>query len=141
MVLMLEEASPTAIIASANPINGEWSDPEKIDLDEIPAMKPLIDRFDLIFVTRNIRNEQVLRDYASKKLDLYARKVIPDYILYLQKYIEYSKRFNPVLSKEAEHMLKEYYVGVALRCCFALDETTVTHRYFQLTLQLCIKTC
>ena len=110
-------ASPTAIIASANPINGEWSDPEKIDLDEIPAMKPLIDRFDLIFVTRNIRNEQVLRDYASKKLDLYARKVIPDYILYLQKYIEYSKRFNPVLSKEAEHMLKEYYVGVALSYC------------------------
>lgn len=43
--------SPTAIIASANPIGGEWKDPERIDLDEIPAIKPLIDRFDLIFVT------------------------------------------------------------------------------------------
>jgi DNA replicative helicase MCM subunit Mcm2 (Cdc46/Mcm family) len=30
-------ASPTAIIASANPLNGEWIDPEKINLDEIPA--------------------------------------------------------------------------------------------------------
>ena len=38
--------SPTAIIASANPIDGEWKDPERIDLDEIPAIKPLIDRFD-----------------------------------------------------------------------------------------------
>ena len=60
--------SPTAIIASANPVNGEWSDPNMINLDEIPAMKPLIDRFDLVFVARNIRNESTLRAYASKKL-------------------------------------------------------------------------
>jgi hypothetical protein len=77
-------------------------------------MKPLIDRFDLVFVTRNIRNESTIRDYASKKLDLYGRKTIPNYTFYLQKYIEYSKRFNPVLSKEAEHMLKEYYISIAL---------------------------
>jgi DNA replicative helicase MCM subunit Mcm2 (Cdc46/Mcm family) len=107
-------ASPTAIIASANPINGEWNDPNMIKLDEIPAMKPLLDRFDLIFVARNIRNEQTLRAYASKKLDLCSRKIIPNYTQYLRKYIEYSKRFNPVLSKEAEHMLKEYYISIAL---------------------------
>ena len=41
------------------------------------------------------------------------QKVIPDYIPYLRKYIEYSKRFNPVLSKEAEHMLMEFYVNIA----------------------------
>jgi len=106
--------SPTAIIASANPVSGEWSNPNMINVDEIPAMKPLIDRFDLIFVTRNIRNESTIRAYASKKLDLYGRKIIPNYTQYLQKYIEYSKRFNPVLSKEAEHMLKEYYISIAL---------------------------
>jgi DNA replicative helicase MCM subunit Mcm2 (Cdc46/Mcm family) len=106
--------SPTAIIASANPINGEWNDQDMINLDEIPAMKPLIDRFDLIFVARNVRNELTLRAYASRKLDLCGRKLIPDYMQYLRKYIEYSKRFNPVLSKEAEHMLKEYYISVAL---------------------------
>ena len=106
--------SPTAIIASANPINGEWNDQDMINLDEIPAMKPLIDRFDLIFVARNVRNELTLRAYASRKLDLCGRKLIHDYTQYLRKYIEYSKRFNPVLSKEAEHMLKEYYISVAL---------------------------
>src|SRR5689334_8787398 len=84
-----------------------------INLDEIPAMKPLIDRFDLIFVARNIRNETTTRAYASRKLDLYSRRVIPNYTPYLQKYIEYSKRFNPVLSKEAEHMLMEFYVNIA----------------------------
>jgi DNA replicative helicase MCM subunit Mcm2 (Cdc46/Mcm family) len=40
--------SPTAIIASANPLNGKWNDPEKIDLDEFPMLKPLIDRFPII---------------------------------------------------------------------------------------------
>jgi DNA replicative helicase MCM subunit Mcm2 (Cdc46/Mcm family) len=107
--------SPTAIIASANPTAGEWKDPARIDLDEIPAIKPLIDRFDLIFVTRNVRNEQWLRNYAAKKLDLYCRKRIPDHTQYLRKYIEYSKRFDPELSIEAEHMLKEYYINVALQ--------------------------
>ncbi len=106
-------SSPTAIIASANPLNGEWDDPEKVNLDEIPAIKPLIDRFDLIFVVRNMRDKLELRSYASKKLDLCGRKIIPDYTQYLRKYIEYSKRFNPVLSKEAEHMLMGFYVNIA----------------------------
>jgi hypothetical protein len=47
-------------------------------------------------------------------VDLYGRRRIPNYTQYLRKYIEYSKRFNPKLSREAEHMLKEYYISVAL---------------------------
>ena len=62
--------SPTAIIASANPIGGEWRYSEKIDIDEIPALKPLIDRFDLMYVFRTIREEESLRYYANKKARL-----------------------------------------------------------------------
>jgi DNA replicative helicase MCM subunit Mcm2 (Cdc46/Mcm family) len=105
-------SSPTAIIASANPINGEWKDPEKIDLDEFPALKPLIDRFDLIYPFRNTRDEEVIREYTDKRFDL-DDKLIPDYTAYLQKHIEYSKRFNPRLSEEAKIMLKEYYISIA----------------------------
>ena len=57
--------SPTAIIASANPIQGEWKDPEKIDLDEFPALKPLIDRFDITLPFRNKRDEQIIRECAG----------------------------------------------------------------------------
>jgi hypothetical protein len=74
----------------------------------------LIDRFDLIFVLRNIRNEEWLRNYASKKLDQHNRR-IANYTRYLRKYIEYCKRFNPKLSGDAEHMLREYYVNVGLQ--------------------------
>lgn len=40
-------SSPTSIIWSSNPTSGRWKNPEAIDLDEFPAIKPLIDRFDL----------------------------------------------------------------------------------------------
>lgn len=33
-------------------------------------------------------------------------------LVYLQKHIEYSKRFQPKLSEEPKLMLKEYYLGV-----------------------------
>jgi replicative DNA helicase Mcm len=105
-------SSPTAIIASANPVGGEWRDPDKIDLDELPALKPLIDRFDLIYTFRMTRDEAAIREYANRKFDL-DDKLIPDYYTYLQKHIEYSKRFNPRLSEEAKFMLNECYIDIA----------------------------
>jgi replicative DNA helicase Mcm len=82
--------SPTTIIASANPLNNsEWKDGEKIDLNEIPTIGPVFDRFDLVFILRNIRNEKVNREYAYKKSGFLDRK-IPDYTIFLQKYIRYT---------------------------------------------------
>jgi len=102
-------ASPTATIVSANPIDGEWKDSERIDLDEFPVLKPLVDRIDLIFVFRNKRNEHIIRNYADSKFE-FDDTLIPDYTPYLQKHIEYSKRFNPKMSDEAKFMLKEFYL-------------------------------
>jgi replicative DNA helicase Mcm len=93
-------SSPTAIIVSANPVNGKWRDFERIDLDEFPVLKPLVDRIDLIFTFRNKRDEQIIRNYADSKFDL-DDALIPDYTPYLQKHIEYCKRFNPKMSDEA----------------------------------------
>jgi replicative DNA helicase Mcm len=104
--------SPTSVIASANPLYGEWKDSDIIDLDEIQILKPLRDRFDLIFVFRRTKDELSIRNYANKKIDMSDRPVA-DYNSYLQKHIEYSKRFNPKLSEEAKFMLKEYYIKVA----------------------------
>ena len=58
--------APTAIIGSANPVGGSWKsgydDGEKIDLDKIPMIKPLVDRFDLIFTFKDNRDE----DYTCR---------------------------------------------------------------------------
>jgi DNA replicative helicase MCM subunit Mcm2 (Cdc46/Mcm family) len=49
---MTLDGSATFII-SANPTNNStWQNAEKIDLDEVPLISPLRDRFDLFFVFR-----------------------------------------------------------------------------------------
>jgi replicative DNA helicase Mcm len=105
--------APTTIIASANPINGNWKDDDKIDLNEIPAIKPLIDRFDLLFIFRTPKDPRDIREYAYRKSEL-DNKIIPDYYNFLRKYIMYAKtKINPVLSEESKTMLNEYWIQLA----------------------------
>ena len=43
--------SPTVIVASANPINSATNDSDdRIDINQIPLIKAVIDRFDLVYV-------------------------------------------------------------------------------------------
>ena len=115
--------APTAIIASGNPIGGSWkskydnnSDDIKIDLDKIPTVKPLLDRFDLIFIFVDDISEKGLTEYALKKSEMEIRPR-PDYTAYLMKHILYAKQRNPKpkLSEEARSILNQYDVGVRKR--------------------------
>jgi DNA replicative helicase MCM subunit Mcm2 (Cdc46/Mcm family) len=109
--------APTAIIASANPIGGSWkafdNEDTNIDLDKIPTIKPLIDRFDFIFTFKDNRNEDFLSEYAHKKSEIQNRSA-PDYTQYLIKHIMYAKQYypKPQFSEEATAMLNQYYVKV-----------------------------
>ena len=105
--------SPTSIIASANPMNNSrWSNKEKIDLDEIPALKPIIDRFDFVFVVRGLENENNIREFINSKSQQ-EDSLIPDYSSYLKKHIAYARRLNPVFSDEAKSILNEFAIKVA----------------------------
>ena len=105
--------SPTSIIASANPMNNSrWSDSEKIDLDEIPALKPLIDRFDYVFVVRGLDDENNIREFINSKSQQ-EDSLIPDYSSYLKKHIAYARRLNPVFSDEAKSILNESAIKIA----------------------------
>ena len=108
--------APTTILASANPVNSAWKNSDKIDLDEIPALKPIIDRFDLVFGLRRLEKEQAIREYAYKKSELEGR-LEPDYNAYLKKHIMYARRTNPILTEEAKEMLNEYYIELATIHC------------------------
>lgn len=110
-------SSPTGILWSSNPISGKWKNPDVIDLDEFPAIKPLIDRFDLIYVIRDNKVAEEERKYADIKFEMDDININvtsnnESHLIYLQKHIEYSKRFQPKFSDEARFMLKEYYLGV-----------------------------
>jgi DNA replicative helicase MCM subunit Mcm2 (Cdc46/Mcm family) len=109
-------SAPTVILWSSNPTSGKWKNSESIDLDEFPAIKPLIDRFDLIYAIRDNRDAEEERKYADIKFEMdddnSKNLENESNLVYLQKYIEYSKRFQPKFSDEAKFMLKEYYLGV-----------------------------
>jgi replicative DNA helicase Mcm len=59
--------SPTVIIASANPFNPANGLDDKINIYQIPIIKPVIDRFDLMFVLKDSTDEGEVRAYADKK--------------------------------------------------------------------------
>ena len=110
--------APTAIIASANPVGGSWKsynddNDSRIDLDKIPAIKPLVDRFDLIFTFKDNRSKDQLTEYADRKSEM-EDKPTPDYTEYIAKHIMYAKQRcpKPKFSEEAKAMLNQYYVGV-----------------------------
>ena len=105
--------SPTSIIASANPMNNSrWSDSEKIDLDEIPALKPIIDRFDFVFVVRGLDDENNIREFINSKSQQ-EDSLVTDYSSYLKKHIAYARRLNPSFSEEAKSILNEFAIKVA----------------------------
>lgn len=107
--------SPTVIIGSANPTGSKWSNTGisdgRINLDDIPAIKPLIDRFDYVFVIKMSRDEKVVMEYAQAK-SKYEDNPPPNYNAYLEKHFIYARRFNPKMSSEATHMLNQFYSGV-----------------------------
>jgi replicative DNA helicase Mcm len=107
--------SPTVIIGSANPTGSKWSNISsdgRINMDDIPAIKPLLDRFDYVFIIKTSRDEKAIREYANTRAK-YEDIPVPNYNSYLEKHLIYARRFNPKMSKEATTMLNEYYVTIA----------------------------
>lgn len=107
--------SPTVIIGSANPTTSKWrldSNDGKVNLEDIPAIKPLVDRFDLLFVFKSSKDPNDLREYTYKKSKSESSR-IPNYDEFMTKYLIFAKRFNPIISDEAETILNEYYIGIA----------------------------
>ncbi len=105
--------SPTTIIATANPVDPTkgFDIDDKMDLSQILIMPPLLDRFDVKFVFKQMKSQEEIRDFVyqlSNKED----KKIADYSLFLRKYILNCKRLQPKISDEARSILNEYYIGM-----------------------------
>ena len=111
--------SPTTIIGSANPVNNsKWKDNDKIDLSEFPLLIPLIDRFDLIFPFRDRKDPKEIKIFGKKyseTLTKLEQGLLPDYTLFLIKYLEYARQLKPVISPEAKTMLENYYINVKIK--------------------------
>jgi DNA replicative helicase MCM subunit Mcm2 (Cdc46/Mcm family) len=101
-----------SVLATANPLNNKWRYEDKVGAEEFPLLLKVIDRFDLIFVVREIREEKFLKDYVNTR-----RKVAQNYAkgeydkdkAFLQKYITLAKGFKPKISQEADILLDHFF--------------------------------
>ena len=103
----------TSILAAANPMYGKY-DPFKNITENVNLPVPLLTRFDLIFVVRDIPSKERDARIARHILNLHRTttsdtKSLIDVDI-LTKYLTYPKRFDPILTPEAEDKILDYYM-------------------------------
>ncbi|MEM4312137.1 MAG: minichromosome maintenance protein MCM [Nitrososphaerales archaeon] len=129
--------SRTSILAAANPVFGKY-EPRKNITDNINIPIPLLTRFDLIFILRDIPDRPRDEKLARFLLEQHRKGTYPIEPLIsfdmLRKYIAYAKRINPSLTKEAEDKLLEYYLQ--LRGSMSDDMISVTPRQLESLIRL-----
>ena len=122
----------TSILAAANPMYGKY-DPFKNITENVNLPIPLLTRFDLIFVVRDIPSREKDTKIAKHIINLHSPSVVATRSLIdadiLTKYLAYSKRLKPVLTKEAEEKILEYYMK--MRNVDSEDMITVTPRQLE----------
>ncbi len=122
----------TSILAAANPMYGKY-DPFKNITENVNLPTPLLTRFDLIFVVRDIPTRERDEKIARHIIELHtpqgagSRSLID--IDILTKYLAYAKRSTPDLTKEAESKILEYYLK--MRNVEAEEMITVTPRQLE----------
>jgi len=103
----------TSILAAANPMYGKY-DPFKNITENVNLPIPLLTRFDLIFVVRDVPSKERDSRIAKHILSLHRSSSIDTKSLIdvdiLTKYLSYAKRIEPVLTQEAEDKILEYYM-------------------------------
>jgi len=122
----------TSILAAANPMYGKY-DPFKNITENVNLPVPLLTRFDLIFVVRDKPSKEKDTKIAKHIINLHTPQGIDKKSLIdsetLTKYLAYTKRINPTLTKEAEQKILDYYMK--MRTVEAEEMITVTPRQLE----------
>ena len=122
----------TSILAAANPMYGKY-DPFKNITENVNLPIPLLTRFDLIFVIRDIPSKEKDAKIAQHIINLHSstssdnRSLIDVDIL--TKYLSYAKRGNPTMTKGAEEKILDYYMK--MRNVESEEMITVTPRQLE----------
>ena len=103
----------TSILAAANPMFGKY-DPFKNLTENVNLPIPLLTRFDLIFVVRDIPQKERDRQIAQHIISQHGESGTDTTSLIdidiLTKYLSYAKRLDPALTKGAESKIMEFYL-------------------------------
>ncbi|MCY3854553.1 MAG: minichromosome maintenance protein MCM [Thaumarchaeota archaeon] len=122
----------TSILAAANPMYGKY-DPFKNITENVNLPIPLLTRFDLIFVVRDIPSREKDTQIAKHIINLhsltkneYDESIDVDI---LTKYLSHAKKSDPILTQDAEKRILKYYMK--MRNVESEDMITVTPRQLE----------
>ena len=123
----------TSIIAAANPTFGRYDIYKNLHENLENIQTPLLTRFDLIFVVRDIptkeRDMQIAKHIIRRNTASGTDKKSVVEVDLLTKYLSYAKRGTPELTKEAEAKILDYYLQ--MRNVESEDMITVTPRQLE----------
>jgi len=127
----------TSIVAAANPLLGKYNTFKNL-YENINLPIPLLNRFDLIFIVRDLPNRESDEKLAEHILEIrkkgnYAYYPPIEFNL-LRKYLEYAKRVNPKLSEEASEKIKAFYLE--MRGVSQEDTIAITARQLETLIRL-----
>jgi replicative DNA helicase Mcm len=105
----------TSILSAANPMYGKY-DPYKNITENVNLPVPLLTRFDLIFIVRDVPEKDKDNLIASHILEIHkdvehAAKPAIDIDLF-SKYLAYAKGKEPVLMQDAIDIIRSYYMDM-----------------------------
>jgi len=103
----------TSILSAANPMYGKY-DPYKNITENVNLPVPLLTRFDLIFIVRDMPEKEKDNLIASHILEIHkdiehAAKPAIELDLF-SKYLAYVKQIEPALTEEAINLIRNYYM-------------------------------
>jgi len=102
----------TAILAIANPKFGRWDNFKPL-IDQVELQPSLLSRFDFIFAVKDISNEQEDTKVARGILSIaeqHEKVDLKDYQMF-RKFLAYSSKITPTLSKEAADLIESFFVS------------------------------
>jgi replicative DNA helicase Mcm len=105
----------TSILSAANPMYGKY-DPYKNITENVNLPVPLLTRFDLIFIVRDMPEKEKDNLIASHILEIHkdaehAAKPAIEIDLF-SKYLSFSKQGEPALTPEAIDLVRSYYMDM-----------------------------
>lgn len=105
----------TSILAAANPVFGKY-DPYKNIYENVNLPTPLLTRFDLVFIIRDIPDRVKDEKLASHILETHREQAFivqpPLNFDMLRKYLIYAKKIEPKLTREAHERLLQFYLDL-----------------------------
>ena len=105
-----------SVLATANPPSNKWKRDDKITVEEFPILLQVTQRFDLIYILRERRDDAFIDNYVDNRDRIeqgYESGVYDGDLEWLQKYMAYVRSFNPKIPHDVKMLLKHFYKQMA----------------------------